>query len=102
MAADKKANEQEKARLAKIEDDRLAQVKEEEAKKLAKEKAEAQRKRVEALRPDKEKIQNYIKSVIFSSEPPLLETKEAKTALKLIQESLGDWSKSELNNLQNL
>lgn len=71
----------EKARLQKIEDDRIAKeeadrkAKEDEEKRIqdqkdADEKAKAEAERLEALKPDKEKAIKYLSSFKFSEEYP--------------------------------
>lgn len=94
--------EAEKARLAKIENDRLAKIEaehkaKEEAERQEREKVEAEARakaeaeRLEALKPEKEKLLHYIENIenaISSVEPPQLKEPGLLNSQKLIYSEL--------------
>lgn len=102
----------EKARLQKIEDDRIAKeeadrkAKEDEEKRIqyqkdAEEKAKAEAERLEALKPDKEKIREYIDSLVYQKEFPELNDEQLSIHLKEFNKELIESQTQFLNFINN-
>ena len=102
----------EKARLQKIEDDRIAKeeadrkAKEDEEKRIqdqkdAEEKAKAEAERLEALKPDKEKIREYIDSLVYKKEFPELNDEQLSIHLKEFNKELIESQTQFLNFINN-
>ncbi|CAA0193620.1 hypothetical protein [Tenacibaculum maritimum] len=105
--------EEDKKRLAKIEADRKAKEEverkakeeakrkeEEEARKKAEE--EERQKRIEALRPDKEKLQKVIDSISVNSEIPILKNKDAVKFYNRLKVEVSFMKKNLSNSLKSL
>lgn len=101
----KRIADAEAKRLAKIEAERKAseeKAEAEKAEKEEKERAQREAKRLEELKPDKEKLSVFINGLVFTSEPPALENEEALNFIGDFTNAVELLTQDYRNRLKNL